>query len=83
MKVIRYRTDQSRTGAVVKEGDKFLHILMIDNPVRIVKVPKSEERYMVELDYPISRFKRIAKRCVKEWHGGLRNVSKPVREALR
>ena len=83
MKIVRYRTEQTRVGAIVKEGDKFLHLLMIDNPIKVTKVAKAERRYMTEIDYKESRFKRIARRCVKNWHGGMRNVSKQVREALR
>ena len=84
IEVIRYRTDEgARTGAIVKRGTKRIHVLLVDNPLRIRAVPLSEARYMDPLDYPEGRFKRIVRRAAKDWHGSIRNTSKAVRAALR
>ena len=84
MKVIRYHgSEGSRTGLLVDTGSKYHHIILVDNPIRMSKVPLSDERYFTDLEYPVSRCKRKLREMIKTWHGSLKNVSKPVRQALR
>jgi hypothetical protein len=84
MKVIRYHGDEgSRTGLLVETGSKYHHVIMVDNPIRMIKVPLSEERNFTDLDYPVARCKRKLRDMARAWHGSLKNVSRPVREALK
>ena len=84
MKVVRYRTETGvRIGAIVSEGRKNMQVLLLDNPLRMRSVPLAEQRYMTELDYKPSRFKRHLRHAARAWHGGLRNVPKTVRAAIR
>ncbi len=90
MKVIRYHSDHgARTGILISTGRKFHKVLLVDNPVRVTKVPLSEERHFTDLEYrqvgrpyPVARAKRILRDAVRRWHGSLREVSKEVREVL-
>lgn len=89
MKAIKYRTNEGeRTGLLVSTGRKFHNVILMDNPIRMHKVPLSEERKFTNLlykhqPYPLKRAKRIFRKAVVQYHGNLRNVSKQVQEALR
>jgi len=88
MRVIRYKTDQGqRTAIHIGTGNKYHQLLVMDTSIRLQHVPIFEERYFTDLmykgkPYPVARAKRIFKRAVKRLHGNMKNVSKPVREAL-
>lgn len=90
MQVIQYHTNEGyRTGLLVSTGRKFHKVILMDNPIRIRKVPLSEERHFTPLEfkvvgrpYPVPRCKRHLRDAVRNWHGGMRNVSREVREAL-
>lgn len=88
MKPIYYRTNQGvRTGLLVKTGRKYHNIILMDNPIRMITVPISEERHFSELlykgkPYPETRAKRLLRNAAKVYHGGLRHCSKSVRAAL-
>jgi len=85
MKVISYMTgDGTRVGLLVDTKAKYHYVLLIDNPLRIRKLVKSEERYFRDVEYkgepyPVNRAKRHIRRMIKNWHGGMRNVSKDVK----
>ena len=91
MQVIQYHTNEGfRTGLLVSTGRKFHKVILMDNPIRIRKVPTSEDRHIKPLayktmgqPYPVPRCKRHLRDAARRWHGGLRHVSKEVREALR
>ena len=85
MKVIKYQSDEgSRIGLLVSTTTKYHHVLLIDNPIRIRKLVKSEGRYFSDVEYkgepyPVNRAKRHIKRIIKKWHGSMRNVSDAVK----
>ena len=85
MKVIKYQSDEgSRIGLLVSTTTKYHYVLLIDNPIRIRKLVKSEGRYFSDVEYknepyPVSRAKRHIKRIIKKWHGSMRNVSDGVK----
>ena len=82
--VIRYRGDEgTRTGLLVTEGRKYIQLLLMDNPLRIKKVPLAHGKYIEVLEYRLGRAKRIFRDAAKKYHGGLRGCPKTVREVLR
>lgn len=89
MKVIEYMTDEGRrTGLLIKTLRKYHYVLLIDNPLRVRKLTLSEERYFRDAmykgrPYPVSRALRHMRRMVKSWHGGMKNVSKEVKEVFK
>jgi len=84
MKVIKYNSNNGiRTGLLVKTGIKWTHLMMMDLPIKIIRVLNTESKYITELDYREGRAKRIFKSAVKKTYGTLRNAPKNVREALR
>lgn len=63
--VIDYHSDEGhRTGIVTKVGRKFIYVLLVDQPLRVKKLPIDEKRYMKELDYPVSKAKRKIKKSL-------------------
>lgn len=83
MKVIKYHSAEGqRVALLVSTGHKLHKIIQMDNPIRVTKVPISEDRYFTELDYPPAKAKRKFKAAVKRFHGSIRNISKEAREAL-
>lgn len=63
-----------------------MSVILADNPVRVHRLPLDSSYGPLQYkgkNYPIPRAKRLFRGMVKQWHGGLRHVSKPVREALK
>jgi len=88
MKVIRYHTDNGfRSGLLVKTGPKWTQLMMMDLPIKIIRVLNTESKYFTELDHKESKTKRIFRDAVKKTYGtirnAIRNAPKNVREALR
>lgn len=89
MKVISYMSNEGRrTGILVKTLRKYHYVLLIDNPIRISKLIKSEGRYFRDAmyngqPYPVKRALKHIKRMIKSWHGGMKNVSKEVKEVFK
>lgn len=89
MKVIEYMSDEGRrTGILVKTLRKYHYVLLINNPIRVCKLNLCEERYFRDAmykghPYPVSRALRHIKRMIKSWHGGMKNVSKEVKEVFK
>lgn len=83
MKVIKYRTGEgTRHGLLVKEGRTKLHLMLMDNPIKITKVSISEARYMEDMDYPVAKCRRKLKKAAITYHGSIRNLSREAREVL-
>ena len=88
MKVISYHTGEgTRVCLLVKTLRKYHYVIMIDNPIRVTKVPLIEEKYFRDATYkgnpyPVKRALRHIKRMIKDWNGGMKNVSKDVKEAF-
>jgi hypothetical protein len=84
MQTIRYHTENGvRHGLLVKEGYKKLHVLLIDTPITVRRVPVSEARYMEMLDIPVNRTKKAIATFVRRTFGTLRQAPQSVREALQ
>lgn len=90
MRPIKYRTDAgTRTALLVAEGRKFHRIMVMDLPIKIRKIPRTEERYFQELEYkgqpyPLKRALRLFRDAARRSYGGnLKNAPKSVREVLR
>ncbi len=85
MKVIHYKSNEgTRVGILVKTLRKYHYVLLIDNPIKITKLVIAEEQYFSDVmyrdkPYPITRALRHVKRMIREWNGGMKNVSKEVR----
>lgn len=83
MKVVRYRSNEGcRSGLLISEGSKYLKIILMDNPIRVHKIPKSEAMYIKELDYSVTKCKRKLRQAIIVYHGSLCAVSKETRLAL-
>jgi len=48
-RLMRYRTDEGSRVALVREGRKYLHVLVMDSPLRVTKADPREARYMTTL----------------------------------
>jgi len=57
--------------------------MMMDLPIKIIRVLNTESKYFTELDHKESKTKRIFRDAVKKTYGTIRNAPKNVREALR
>lgn len=82
MKVIRYHSPEGqRSGLLVSTGTKFHHVILIDNQIRVHKIPVSEESWFTDVQlngnpYPVARAVKHFRNIVRRYHGGMRNVSK-------
>jgi hypothetical protein len=85
MKVVQYQaSNQSvRHGLFVTEGRKWSQLILVEHPIRLIKVPNSEQRNMADMDYKVSKAKRIIKQMVKVYYGTIRNAPKNVRAVLK
>jgi hypothetical protein len=72
-----------RSCLLINEGRKYLHILPMDFPLQVKKVPLAEGRYMRVMENSISRALKSFRRAAKAWHGGIRNLSEEAQRALR
>lgn len=83
--LVRYHTNEGIRSALLlpTEGRKFLHIMQMDYPLLVKKVPLEEGKFMTVLDYPIKRALRQFRRAAKQWHGGIRYLSDEARQALQ
>ncbi len=92
IKLMTYHTDSGAVrNALVKEGHKWLQVLMIDagsnSGLSVVKVPRSDLRYMKPLmrgknEYPISRALGSFRRMIKS-HGATKTAKRFVKEVAR
>lgn len=50
--LVRYRTASGvRAALVVREGRKYAHVILMDSPIKLTRVPLSETRWMSPLTY--------------------------------
>ena len=66
-----YRDQHAKALILFKRGTKMLHCLMIAPPVRVVKLERQDERYLVPLllhgeSYPLKRALRRFKAAGRE-----------------
>tara|TARA_X000001382_G_scaffold16372_1_gene10328 strand:- start:8142 stop:8405 length:264 start_codon:yes stop_codon:yes gene_type:complete len=81
MKVVKYHGDEGvRTGILTKVGRKWAYILLMDMPMRVKRIPKTELKYVKEIDYNLKRAQYVFKNsiCFKS----TAEPSKAVLEAL-
>jgi len=91
MKAIRYRNQDHacQHGLIVKETKTKIHVIFMEPGIKVRKLPKTELRYMTDLDYPTAKLKRKLKEAGKGWQwtdeaGNLHNkVTKATKECLR
>lgn len=85
MIVINYKgVDGVRRGLLLKCGNKYTHVLLLDNPLRVTKLPNREAKYIQAMDwYPVKKALKVFRRCAKAWHGSIAECPKGVRLALR
>lgn len=80
MNVYRYKDPQgsSHLAVLTKAGHKWLHLVMLDFPVRLKKVRKSEQRYMDEMNEDLKRT------CEAMLDAGTRmGITKAAEDALK
>jgi len=87
MKVIKYHgINGYRTGLQLEyKSKKFIKVILIKSSgLKVEKLPITEQRNVYEMeDYGLPRAKRHLLHFAKAFHGGLRGVSKEVRDAIR
>lgn len=76
--VVLYKTTLGARTAIVSEGRKKLSAVVLDIPVRVLRLPKSERRYMRPLDYPLAKAKKHYRAA-----GRRLGVQKSARRLLR
>ena len=72
MKVVRYRTEDGVFTAIqVRTGRRYTQLILMDSAgMRIRSVPKAEEQYMAEIDYPLERAKKKFLDAAKRFNEG-------------
>jgi len=82
MQVVKYRTEDGVFTAIrVKTGPKYTQVITMDSSgIRIRRVPKSEEKYMTDIDYPPKRAQKKFRSAVRRFNQG--PVSNNLKEAL-
>ena len=67
--------------ALVKTGRKYFQCVVIDFPIRIVKVKITNGRYLTDIDYSTKKAARKIKKMVKQ-HGITKGAKQILKEAL-
>ena len=87
MKVVKYQSKKTnhtvRHALTVKVGRKWMHLILVDHPIRVIRVLNTEQKFMEDTVYKVSKVKRIIKDMTRSYYGTLRNAPKKVREVLR
>ena len=87
MKVVKYQAKKTnhtvRHALTIKEGRKWMQIILIDHPIRVIRVQNTEQRFMEDTEYKVSKAKRIIKNMARSYYGTLKKAPKSVRVALR
>lgn len=80
--VVQYHgVDGSRPSLVRKER-KLVHVVYIDSPITVRRIPIEETRYMKDLDYSSKKFARKLLSLGKT-HGITKNARKQLRAFLK
>jgi hypothetical protein len=84
MEVIRYQAKGQavRHGLLVTTGRKWTHIILVDHPIRIVRVLNKEQDNMEVMNYKVSKATRVIKRMAQSYYGTMRKAPKNVRKVL-
>lgn len=83
-RVVRYHSDEGVRAAIyLGEGTKYIHILPMDYPLQVKRIPLSDGKYLKDMDVHLSKALKTFRHAAKAWHGGLRNCSDAVRDALQ
>ncbi len=85
MEVIRYNLNEqgNTTALCAKTGHKYTYLLPVGFPLRVVKVPNTEQQYFKQVlykgePYPVKRAVKHLRRMAKG-----HDVSKQVKEFLK
>ena len=79
MHVARWMAEDGQHTVLAAEGRKYWHIVMNDFPIKHVRLPKSEGRYLHELDYPVPKAVRMFRRFARK-AGITRAAAKMLKE---
>jgi len=55
MKVQILHNDNGHRVVISKAGRKYISCVSIDFPVRVIKINKSDARYLRDIDYPLKK----------------------------
>lgn len=82
--LVRFHTNEGiRSGLLLSAGHKYLHILPMDYPLQVHRVPLTEGKYMRVSPAAIEPAMKKFRHAAKQWHGGLKNLSAEIQDALR
>lgn len=81
---IRYYTKGDRShvthGLLVRTTPSKVHVVLMEPGIRVQKLPRAEERYMVPLDLPPGRVAKHLRQAARQWGDSL---SRETKQALR
>jgi hypothetical protein len=72
-----------RACLVLKEGRLFMHVLVLDNPMRVQRVRLDEGKYMRVMPYNLKRALKVYRRCARNWYGSVAEIPKSVKQAIK
>lgn len=81
MQAIRYDTNEGkRNGLLIRVARTNAYVVLMEMPIRLRKVPKTETRYMEDTGLPPKRVAKQLRAAAKEWGMPL---NKQTKKALR
>ena len=81
MKVISYKSNTGTTyGLLVKEARKYVHVILMQAPDKIQKLPLKETKYMTDIVYPLNKCIKHLRAAARQWH---KPQTKETKLALR
>jgi hypothetical protein len=87
MNVVKYQAKKTnhtvRYALTVKVSRKWMHLILLDHPIRVIKVLTTEQEFMEDTTHKVSKVKRVIKNMARSYYGTLHKAPKNVREALR
>lgn len=67
--------------AIVKTGRKYYQCVVIDFPIKVVKIKITDAEYLVDIDYPVKKAARKINNLVKV-HKITKSAKQILKEAL-
>lgn len=67
--------------AIVKTGRKYYQCVVIDFPIKVVKIKITDAQYLLDIDYPVKKAARKIKNLVKV-HKITESAKQILKEAL-
>jgi len=75
------RLENNCAVAIVKTGRKYYQCVVIDFPIKVVKIKITDAQYLVDIDYPVKKAARKIKSIIKK-HGINKDARQILDEAL-